>query len=160
MVHNFKKKKTSLLSVLPSLQTMPQLRALSARKAAATSPMSGGLSHRASARVAGTAKPRALAARAVMGPNDDDRTTTMATSSSSPFSSPNAAPRVRVFEKLASTVAINVRLCIKKRRGRDRRAEALAWKRRCRLGESKVDSFFFARRGGRRLPPKPNDEES
>ena len=91
---------------------MAQFRALSARKAAATSPMFGGLPHRAIARVAGPAKPRTLSANALMAPNGDTRfpPPTMTSSSSSHSTSQDAAPRVRVFEKLASTVAINVSL--------------------------------------------------
>ena len=126
---------------------MVQLRALSARKAAATSSMYGRLSLRATARMAGAAKARKLSAKALMAPNSDARfpPSTMA-SSSSPLSSQDAAPRVRVFEKLASTVAINVSQRSGTIRERDRGAEALAGKRRGRDGESKDIS---ARRGTR-----------
>lgn len=108
---------------------MAQLRILSARKAAAASPMYGQFQHRATARVAGAAKPRTLSAKAVMADGRDTRFPP--SPSSTNLSSQDAAPRVRVFEKLASTVAINVSQCVSMNmiRERDRGAEALAGKR-------------------------------
>jgi hypothetical protein len=89
---------------------MPQLSTLSARKAAATLPRHVRRSHRTASRVAGAAKPRTLSTiKALVAPPNDDTARFLPSTSSLPSSSTqNVAPRVRVFEKLASAVAINV----------------------------------------------------
>lgn len=88
---------------------MPQLSTLSARKAAATLPRHVRRSHRTASRVAGAAKPRTLSTiKALVAPPNDDTARFLPSTSSLPSSSTqNVAPRVRVFEKLASAVAIN-----------------------------------------------------
>lgn len=88
---------------------MPQLSTFSAREAAATLRMHAGRPLRASARVTGAAKPCALSSKALAS-NDEAR---FLPSSTSLPSQNGGAPRVRVFEKLASAVAINVSLVLK-----------------------------------------------
>lgn len=87
---------------------MPQLSILPAREAATALRMHTGRLLRNSARVNGAAKPRALSSKALAS-NDEAR---FLPSSTSLPSQNGGAPRVRVFEKLASAVAINVSLVL------------------------------------------------